>query len=99
MNSSVLEISEESTKAHHPTKKYCIQHGKCSHSTDSRKDLHAMVNKHKQKKKKNSRNYGKSNKELNALIEKKFHMYFKNRKRGKQKKKLQQFQEMQISDD
>ena len=30
-----------------------------------------MVSKYKQKKKKNYRNYGKSNKELNALIEKK----------------------------
>ena len=31
-----------------------------------------MVKKHKQKKKKHFKNYGKSNKELNALIEKKF---------------------------
>ena len=39
---------------------------------DSWKDLRAMVNKNKQKKPlKNIRDYGKSNKELNILIEKK----------------------------
>ena len=38
---------------------------------DSRKDLRAMVKKHKQKKKKNFRNYGRNKKELNALFEKK----------------------------
>ena len=38
--------------------------------TDKYKDLCAMVNKLKQKKKKSYWNYGKSNKELNALIEK-----------------------------
>ena len=75
-DSSVVESSEESTKARHPNKKYCILHGKCSHSTESCKDLRAMVNKHKQKK--NSRTYIKSNKELNALIEKKFQKFVKN---------------------
>ena len=49
-DSSVIEISEESTEARHPSKKYCILHGKCSHSTDYCKDLRAMVVKHKQKK-------------------------------------------------
>ena len=34
-NSSVVESSKESTEARHPSKKYCILHGKCSHSTDS----------------------------------------------------------------
>ena len=34
-----------------PSKKYCILHGKSSHSTDNCKNLPAMVNKHKQKKK------------------------------------------------
>ena len=57
-----------------------------------------MVNKHKQKKKKSFRNYEKSNKELNALIEKKFQKCVKNKKRRKTKKELQYFQEMQISD-
>ena len=45
-----------------------------------------MVSKHKQKKKKPFKNYEKSNKEPNALIEKKI-------------QKLHRFQEMQISDD
>ena len=45
--SSVVDFSEESTEARHPSKKYCILHGKCNHSTDNFKDLHAMVNKHK----------------------------------------------------
>ena len=45
------------------------------------------------------RNYGESNKVLNALIEKKFQKFVKNKKRRKTKKELQQFQEMQFSDD
>ena len=58
-----------------------------------------MVNKHKQKKTKPFKNYGKSNKELNDLIEKKFHEFIENKKRRETKKELQHFQEMQISDD
>ena len=58
-----------------------------------------MVNKHKQKKKKNLRNYGRKNKELNTLIEKKFQKVVKNKKRRKTEKELQHFQEMQISND
>ena len=65
-NSSVIEFSKESTGA---SKKYCILQGKYRHFTDSCKDLCAMVGKHKQKK---IKNYGKSNKELYALIETKF---------------------------
>ena len=42
-----------------------------------------MANKHKQKKKKPFKNYGKSNKELNALIEKKVQKFVKNKKRRK----------------
>ena len=57
-------------------------------------DLRAMVNKHKQKKKKPFKNYGKSNKELNALIEKKFQKFVKNKKRRKTEKELQHFLEM-----
>ena len=53
-----------------------------------------MVNIHKQKKKNFFKNYGKSNKELNALIEKKFQKFVKNKKRRKTEKKLQHFQEM-----
>ena len=55
-DSSVVECSKESTEARHPIRKYCILRGKCSHSTDN---LRAMVNKHKQKKKKPFKNYGK----------------------------------------
>ena len=55
-----------------------------------------MVNKHKQKKRKLFKNYGKSNKELNAPIEKKFQKVVKNKKRRKTEKELL---EMQISDD
>ena len=58
-----------------------------------------MVNKHKLKKKKAFKNYGKSNKEINALIEKKFQKFVKNKKRRKTEKEIQYFQEMQISDD
>ena len=49
--------------------------------------------------KKTFKNYGKSNKELNALIEKKFQKFVKNKKRRKTEKELQHFQEMQILDD
>ena len=96
--SSVVESSKESTKACHPSKKYCILYGKCSHSTDSCKDLRIMINKHKQKKKKSFRTYVKSNKELNVLIKKKFQKFVKNKKRWKTEKELQHFQEMQSSD-
>ena len=58
-----------------------------------------MVNKHKQKKWKPFKNYGKSNKELNALIEKKIKKFVKNKKRRNTEKELQHFKEMQISDD
>ena len=54
-DSSVVESIEESTEARHPTRKYCILHGKCSHSTDNYKDLRAMVNIHKEREKKHSR--------------------------------------------
>ena len=43
--------------------------------------------------------YGKSNKELNDLITKKFQKFVKNKKRRKTGKALQHFQQMQISDD
>ena len=42
-DSSVIEPSKESTEACHLSKNYCILHGKCSHSTDTCKDLCAMV--------------------------------------------------------
>ena len=71
-NSSAVEFSKGSTEARRPMRRYCILHGKCSHSTDNCKDLRTMVKKQKQKKKKSFKNYGKSSKELNALIEKKF---------------------------
>ena len=45
-------VQRRINKARRPTRKYCILDGKCSHSTDKCKDLRAMVNKHKQKKKK-----------------------------------------------
>ena len=58
-----------------------------------------MVNKYKQKKKKPFKNYGKSNKELNALIERKFQKFVKKKKRRKAEKELRHYQEMQISND
>ena len=57
-----------------------------------------MVNKHKHKKKKTFKNYGKSDKELNALIERKFQKFVKNKRRRNKEKELQHFQEIQISD-
>ena len=57
-----------------------------------------MVKKHKQKKKKPFKSYGKSNKEVNALIEKKSQIFVRNKKRRKIEKDLQHFQEMQNSD-
>ena len=85
-DSSVVDSSKESTEARRLTRKYCILHGNCSHATDNCKDLRAMVNKHKQKKRKPLTNYGKSNKELNALIERKFQKFVKNKKRRKTEK-------------
>ena len=45
-DSSVVASSEESTKTRRLTRKYCILHGKCSHSTDNCNDLRAMVKNH-----------------------------------------------------
>ena len=53
-----------------------------------------MVSKHKQKKKKTIKNYGKSNNELNALIEMEFQKFVKNKKTRKMEKELQHSQEM-----
>ena len=50
-----------------------------------------MVKKQKQKKMKTFKNYGKSNKDLNALIEKKFQKFVENKKRRKMEKELQHF--------
>ena len=58
-----------------------------------------MVCKHKQKKKKNFRNYGKSNKDINGLIEEKFWEFVKNKKGMKTEKELQHFHEMKVLDD
>ena len=48
-DSSVIESSKESTEARRQIRKYCILHGKCSHSTDNCKDLRAMVKKHRKR--------------------------------------------------
>ena len=48
--------------------------------------------------KKSFRIYGKSNKELNALIEKKFQKFMNFKKRRKTEKELQHFYKIQISD-
>ena len=50
-----------------------------------------MVKKQKQKKKKPFKSYGKSNKELNALIKKKNQKFVNNKKRRKTEKELQHF--------
>ena len=68
----IVESSKDSSMEYRMIKKCCILYGKCSHSTDKCKDLRAMVNKHKQRKKRNFKSYRKSNKKLNALIEKTF---------------------------
>ena len=57
---------------------------------DSLKDLHAMINKHKQIKKKSIRNNRKS-KDNNALIEKKIQKFLK--KKERQKKSSSTFKE------
>ena len=62
---------------------------------DSCKDLRAMVNKHKQKKKKFQE---LRNRELNALIEKKFQKFVENKKTRKIEKEFKHFQAIQISD-
>ena len=85
-DSSVVESSKKSTKACHPTRKYCILHRKCSHSTDNCNYLRAMVKKYKQRKKKPFKNYVKNNKALNALIEKNSRNFWRTRKGGKQRK-------------
>ena len=58
----------------------------------SYKDLHAIVKRHKQREMKNFKSEGKSNKDLNALFDKKFPKFAKNKKRRKTEKELQHFQ-------
>ena len=43
--------------------------------------------------------YGQNKKELNALIEKKFQIFVKNKKKRKTKKEIKHFQELQVSND
>ena len=57
-----------------------------------------MVNKHKQKKKRRFKNYRKTNKEFNALIEKN-QKNCREQKRRKTEKELEHFQKMQISNE
>ena len=70
--------SEYSSVECKSNKKYCIIHEKRSHSTHTWKDLYAIINKYRQKKKKSFRSYWKNNKELNAVSEKKFQKFVKN---------------------
>ena len=84
--SSVKESSEESTVESRPNKKSIILHSKYSHSTYSCNDLHDMVNKNEQKKKKSFKTYRKSNKELNVQIEKSFKCLSKIIKGGREKR-------------
>ena len=74
-DSIVVESSEDFSVEHGPIKKYCILYGKCSHSPDKCNDLHTMASKQAQEKKMNLKSYGKNNKELNALIEKKIRKF------------------------
>ena len=67
-----------------------ILRGICSDSTDNCEDLHAIINKHKEKKKKNFKCDGKDNRKLNDLIEKK-KKFVNNKKRRKTQIDLQQF--------
>ena len=58
-----------------------------------------MTKKRNQKKMKNNNAYGKSNKKMIPLVEKKFQKFVKNKKRRKTEKELQNFQELQIYND
>ena len=44
-DSNVIESREESFVEYRQVKKNCILHGKCSHSTEKCKVLHAIMNK------------------------------------------------------
>ena len=58
-DSSVVDSSEELSVERQPNRKYFILNCKCSHSMDNCKDLLAMINKHKEKKKKIYKSYRK----------------------------------------
>ena len=75
---SVIESIEESSVQHRPIKKRCTPHRKCSHTVDHRKYLKALANKHRKKK---FKLYTRGKKESNALIEKKFQKFVRNKKR------------------
>ena len=59
-DSSVIESSKETSIERRSNRKYCISYGKCSHSTGNCKDLRTMFNKHKQKKRGDSRHTKKN---------------------------------------
>ena len=63
-DSSFVEFSKESTKARHPTRKYCMLHEKCSHSTDNCNDLRAMVKNISKEKRNHTRNTQRTTKSL-----------------------------------
>ena len=58
-----------------------------------------MINKLRQRKKKNFKSYGQRNIQLNALIENIHQKIVKNKKRRKTEKELQHFQDYQIFND
>ena len=97
--SSVVESSEEPTRARRPNKKYCILYDKCSNYTDNYKDRRAMVSKHKQKKQVKLQELRKDQQRAQCSYQEKFQKFVINKKRRKTEKELQHFQEMQISDD
>ena len=85
-DSIVVKLSEESSVEHRANRKYCILHGKCSHSLQKCKGLHATVIKHKQMRRQKFKLHRKSNMELSTLIEKKFQKFVKIKKGRKMEK-------------
>ena len=97
-DSSVVESIKECTEARSSSKKIVFYLVK-SIILQIFEKIYVQWSTSTSRKEKKFRNHGKSNKELNALIEKKFQKFVKNKKMRKTEKEHQHFQEIQISDD
>ena len=90
-DSSVVESSKDSVEEHRSSRKYCKLHGKYNHSMDQSKNLCILVSNNKVNKKNKPKYHHKSNKELNALVDKRFKKIVRTKKRQNTEKELQYF--------
>ena len=92
--------SAESDAESSPSKKHCIYHGWCSHTSNKCKTLKELIRKSKQKQKKGyAKKAGKSYKkqELNAFFKKKLKKALKVGKEASRMQELRNFENMNLN--